>query len=38
MSKEWRYYAASRPKNLEKVLASIFWDKDGVILNDHISK
>jgi len=43
-SVEWRYSGSSRPKNLRvqksagKVLASIFWDQDGILLIDCFPK
>jgi len=41
---EWRYSGSPRPtkfrvsKSAEKVLASIFWDQDGILLIDYLPK
>jgi len=41
---EWRHSGSPRPqkfqvhKTAEKVLASIFWDKEGVLLIDYLPK
>ena len=42
-SMEWRHNVSPRPKNsvqksAGKVLASIFWDQDGILLIDYLSK
>lgn len=43
-SMEWRHAGSPRPKKFKtqksagKVLASIFWDKDGVLLTDYLQK
>jgi len=43
-SMEWRHSGSPRPKNIrvqksaEKVLASIFWDQDGILLIDYLPK
>jgi len=43
-SMEWRHRGSHSPKNpecknpLEKVLASIFWDQDGILLVDYLLK
>jgi len=42
-SMEWRHSGSPRPKNSEckirwKVLASIFWDQDGILLIDYLPK
>ena len=43
-SVEWRHSGSPRPKNFRvqkstrKVLASIFWDKDGILLIDYLPK
>ena len=43
-STEWRYCGSPRPKNFRvqksagKVLASIFWDQDGILLIDYLPK
>jgi len=43
-SVEWRHIGSLRPKNLlvqksnGKVLASIFWDQDGIFLSDYLPK
>jgi len=43
-SMEWRNSGSHRPKNIrvqkyaEKVLASIFWDQDGILLIDYLPK
>lgn len=42
MSKEWKHSGSPRPKKFRvqksagKVLASIFWDKDGIIFVDYL--
>jgi len=44
LSMEWRQSSSPRPKKFRvqksagKVLASIFWDQDGVLLNDYLPK
>jgi len=41
---EWRHSGSSRPKKFRvqksvgKVLASIFWDQDGIFLIDYLPK
>jgi len=41
---EWRHSGSSRPKKFRvqksagKVLASIFWDQDGILLSDYLPK
>ena len=41
---EWRHNGSPRPKNFQvqksagKVLASIFWDQDGILLIDYFQK
>ena len=41
---EWRHSGSSRPKKFRvqksagKVLASIFWDQDGILLTDYLPK
>ena len=41
---EWRHRGLPRPKKFRvqksagKVLASIFWDQDGILLIDYLSK
>ena len=41
---EWRHSGSSRPKSLRvqksagKVLASIFWDQDGILLIEYLPK
>jgi hypothetical protein len=41
-SKEWRHSGSPCPKKFKtqksssKVLASLFWDKDGILLADHL--
>ena len=41
---EWRHSGSPRPKKLRvqksagKVLASIFWDQDGILLIDYLAK
>ena len=41
---EWRHSGSPRPKKFRvqksagKVLASIFWDQDGILLIDYLSK
>jgi histone-lysine N-methyltransferase SETMAR len=43
-SKEWRQSGSSRPKNIKtqksssKVLASVSWDKDGILLHFEVLK
>jgi len=43
-SMEWRHSGSPRPKKLRvqksagKVLASIFWDQDGILHNDYLPK
>jgi len=43
-SMEWRYSGSSHPKKFRvqksagKVLASIFWDQDGILLTDYLPK
>jgi len=43
-SLEWRHSGSPRPKKFRvqkaarKVLASIFWDKDGILLTDYLPK
>jgi len=43
-SMEWRHSGSPRPKifrvqkSAGKVLASIFWDQDGILLNDYLPK
>jgi hypothetical protein len=43
-SKEWRHSGSLRPKKFKtqksssKVLASVFWDKDGILLVDYLAK
>jgi len=43
-SMEWRHSGSPRPKKFRvrksvgKVLASIFWDKDGILLVDYLPK
>jgi hypothetical protein len=42
--KEWRHSGSPYPKNFKaqklsnKVLASVFWDKDGILLVDYMEK
>jgi len=43
-SMEWRHIGSPRPrkfrvqKSFGKVLASIFWDQDGILLIDYLPK
>jgi hypothetical protein len=43
-SKEWRHSGSPRPKKFKtqksssKVLASVFWDKDRILLVDYLEK
>jgi len=43
-SKEWRHSGSPRPKKFRvqksdgKVLASIFWDQDGILLIDNLPR
>jgi len=43
-SKEWRHSGSPRPKKFRvqnsagKILASILWDPDGILLIDYLSK
>ena len=43
-SMEWRHSGSPRPKKFRvqksagKVLASIFWDQDGILLSDYLPK
>ena len=43
-SLEWRHYGSPHPKKFrvqksaEKVLASIFWDQDGILLIDYLTE
>lgn len=43
-SKEWKHSGSPRPKKFRvqksagKILASIFWDKDGIILTDYLEQ
>lgn len=43
-SKEWKHAGSPRPKKFRvqksagKVLASIFWDKDGIIMSDYLEQ
>jgi len=43
-SMEWRHSGSPRPQNFhlqksaEKFLVSIFWDQDGILLNDYLPK
>jgi hypothetical protein len=42
-SKEWRHGGLQHPKKLKthkssKVLAAVFWDKDGILLVDYLEK
>jgi len=43
-SMEWRHTASPRPKKFQvqksagKVLASIFWDQDGILLIEYLPK
>lgn len=42
-SKEWRHSGSPRPKKVrtqkstKKVMASVFWDKDGIIMVDYLA-
>jgi len=42
-SMEWWHSGSPRPKKIQvqksagKVLASIFWDQDGILLNEYLS-
>jgi len=41
---EWRHSGSPHPKKIRvqksagKVLASIFWDQDGILINDYLPK
>jgi hypothetical protein len=43
-SKEWRHSGSPYPKKFKtqksssKVLASVFWDQDGILLVDYLKK
>jgi len=43
-SMEWQHSGSPYPKKFQvqksarKVLASIFWDQDGILLSDHLPK